>query len=800
MIFFTLGCTLGIWLLQQQARLPVFLWAWLLVGFGLVLWIPEKTFNQRMLRALFIAVFSTLIGFYHAAWQADLRLVQSLPYEFQRQDIELIGVVAELPHLGERGLRFAFDVERTLTPGHFVPPKIYLSSYFDLKNPPPDFHAGERWQLTVRLKQPHGSSNPNGFDFELWCLENKVRAVGYVNNKAPNHRLNARAYGFLYWIESNRESIRQKFKASLVSAPYAGVLTALAIGDQGSISAAQWQIYRRTGVIHLMSISGLHITMLAGMGFMLSYSLWRRSTRLTLKIAARKVAALVSLLVAISYALLSGYGVPAQRTVYMVAAVACALWLNRNFSLAQILAIALLGVLIPDPWAVLSPGFWLSFGSVSLIFYVTAHRIDTMQASEETAPAVGLMNKFRRTLNNYAYVQWAMSLGLIPPLLGLFGQVSLVSPLANAYAIPMISLIVVPFALLGVVLPIDTPLWIAHWVLEKTMMPLQYLSDLPAAVWMQHPPPIWCVIMGMLGVLWILTPRGFPARWLGILLMLPMFLNRPVPPVSGSVNALIFDVGQGLSVALQTQHHTLLYDSGPDFSDQADSGNRIIIPGLTSLGVGALDELMLSHDDIDHTGGTASILQMMPVARITSSLPANLMQTVPGLKDDIRLCQDGQSWDWDGVKFELLHPGNEVFRARSQDNERSCVLRIGTGNQHILLAGDIEKRGETALIARHEAQLAANVLVVPHHGSASSSSLEFVGAVLPDYAVFTVGYLNRFGHPKADITQRYRDSGASILRSDIEGAIQVSMNPQGYSIERYRASHQRYWMHTPKMD
>lgn len=327
----------------------------------------------RISRTLLIATFACGSGFYWAAWQGEQRLSVSLPDAWQGRNITVVGVVAELPHENSRGQRFKYTVEKTLTPTVSVPEHIYLSTYTDPKNPPPTFHAGERWQLTVRLKRPHGTSNPHGFDFELWALENNVRAIGYVYNKSNNVRLDARADG--YRIESWREAVRDKFNAALGDAPYKGVLTALAIGDQDSISQAQWQLFRRTGVIHLMSISGLHITMLSGMGFAFIYWLWRRSTRLTLWLPAKKAAAIAALMVAFGYALLAGFGVPAQRTVYMVAAAACALLMNRNFSLGQILSIALIAVLIPDPWAVLSPGFWLSFGAVVLILYTTSHRI-----------------------------------------------------------------------------------------------------------------------------------------------------------------------------------------------------------------------------------------------------------------------------------------------------------------------------------------------------------------------------------------------------------------------------------------
>jgi competence protein ComEC len=780
MVLFAVFFTVGVYLLQLQARLPDFIWAWSLAG--AILWPLSPP--HRLMRPLLIAGVACGIGFFHAAWQAEQRLSDSLPDEWQGRDIEVVGIVAQLPHQTARGQRFRFDVERTLTPGAHVPAHLYLSSYLNLKAPPPQYHAGQRWQLTVRLKQPHGSSNPHGFDFELWALKNNVRAIGYIHNPAPAILIDQRAQGMHYRVEAWREAIRDKFTDTLGSAPYTGVLTALAVGDQDSISSEQWETFRRTGVIHLMSISGLHITMLAGMMFALVYWLWRRSSRMTLWLPARKAAAIAAMLTAYLYSELAGYGVPAQRTVFMVSAVAAALWLNRNFSLAQILSIALLGVLIADPWAILSPGFLLSFGAVALILYTTSHRIGRTDAQTPGILPQVRTHQILRGIRDYFTVQWAMYIGLLPLLLMLFGQFSLVSPIANAFAIPLISLVVVPLALTGAALPGEVPLWLAHIALDLTMLPLQGLSDWPDAIWIQHIPPHWSIATGMLGVLWILLPQGFSSRWLGGLLLLPMFLNTPAPPKSGTLRLTLFDVGQGLSVLAETRHHTLLYDTGPDYAGEGD--NRIVIPTLHAMGINHLDRLIISHDDTDHAGGTASLLKSVPTAWVASSNEIAHTAT--------RRCYDGISWRWDGVQFDLLHPGRNST-GKAHDNNLSCVLRISIGDRHILLPGDIEKRGEQRLLLKHPEQLAANFLVVPHHGSAGSSGIDFVAAVLPDYAVFTAGYRNRFGHPKEPILQRYLDSGATLLRSDQDGAILVEMDAQGIKVERYRITHAHYWTH-----
>lgn len=765
----------GVWLLQQQAVLPNFHWVWLPLLFVPALAISHSACWQRVANQVLLAIIACAVGFFYAAWFAQQRLANYLPTEWQGKDIALVGVVAEMPRLHQRGQRFRFDVERVLTPNVTVPPYIMLTTYQSARQQMPTLHAGERWQLTVRLKQPHGSINPHGFDFEVWMLENNLRASGYIHPKGTNQRLDERVKSPAYLIESVREKVRASFQKTLADAPYAGVLKALAIGDQNSIPSGQWQIFTRTGVNHLMSISGLHITMLAGMAFALSYWLWRRSVWLSHKVPARKVAVVSGLLVALAYALFAGFGVPAQRTVYMLATIAASLWLSRSIAPSQLLCAALLVVVLIDPWAVLSPGFWLSFGAVAIIFYSTSHRL-------------------RRSswLLEYGRVQWAISIGLIPLLLALFQQISLVSPIANAFAIPLVSLVVVPLALLGALLPFDWILHLAHQVMALCMAALEWLNSLPQAVWLQHAPPAWSIILGMTGVLWLLLPRGFPARWLGCVLLLPMFFVIPVSPPTGALRLVIFDVGQGLSVLAQTRNHALLYDSGPDFSGEADSGNRILVPSLRAQGIAHLDELMLTHDDSDHTGGAQSILQTMPVNWLSSSLASD--HALLKLVSNTRRCMDGQTWHWDGIFFEVLHPSQQSYAdEKIRDNERGCVLKISSGKNSILLAADIEKKSEWRLLQQYADKLPATLLVVPHHGSKTSSTPQFVEAVRPRYAVFAVGNRNRYGHPKQEVVERYRAIGSELLRSDEDGAIVVNMDEEIFRVERYRKTHARYW-------
>ncbi len=772
----------GIWWLQQQAALPALTWAGALL-FGvlpgvLLLLLRGGHRLWRVLRWLLILVCCAAAGFIWAAACAQWRLADALPAEWEGRDITLTGVIAGLPQFYERNLRFEFNVEQVLTQDARVPQRIVLSWWGstareDRPATLPDLHPGERWQLTVRLKRPHGLANPHGFDYEAWLLERGIRATGYVRPKSGAKKLQAMVHEPRYWVEVLRERMRTRIQSVLGDAPAAGVITALAMGDQRAIPPEQWQVFTRTGVNHLMSISGLHVTMLSGLAFTLMNFLWRRSARLTLALPAVKAAALAGLLTGIAYALLAGFAVPAQRTVFMLAVVAIALWTGRATAAGPVLATALLVVLIIDPWAVLAPGFWLSFGAVAIIMLVSVNRL------RQPHWAV-----------TWARVQWAVTLALVPALLAMFQQVSLVSPIANALAIPLISLVVVPLALTGLVIPVDAILHLSHWLMAFCADALQWLSELPDAAWEQHAPPAWTVIVAMTGAVWLLLPRGFPARWIGAFAFLPMLLILPASPPEGVLRLTVLDVGQGLAVVAQTQHHALLFDTGPAFGPSADSGNRVIVPYLRAAGIKRLDRMIISHDDLDHSGGALSVMQAVPVAEVLSSLPD--LDPLVLLSPLEQRCRAGQQWLWDGVRFDMLHP--DVAGDALKTNDRSCVIKITTAGGSVLIPADIERRVERALLAQSADLLKSDVLIAPHHGSKTSSSIEFVQAVAPRAVIYPVGYRNRFGHPHADVVARYQQLGSAAYRSDDGGAISVELQ-QGKPlvISRYRDRYVRYW-------
>ncbi len=768
---------LGAWWLQQQAALPdghaLGALAAVLAGLTFAAW--KARGRWRLLPAVLAAA---LAGFAWAATMGQMRLADALPGANEGRDIRVTGVIAGLPQAYENGVRFDFEVEQAEAE---VPSKISLAWYrgwraeeSDEWHAAPELHAGERWQLSVRLKRPHGNLNPQGFDYEAWLFERGIRATGYVRAAGNNRRVEAFVPRFGLAVERLRERVRERFLRSLPEHDYAGVLVALVVGDQRAIDGGLWQLFARTGISHLMSISGLHVTMVAALGAWLVSFAWRRRPALMLRLPAQKAAAAAGWATAFAYCLLAGFGVPAQRTLIMLSVVALALWLGRAAAGSRVLALALLIVLLRDPWAVLSAGFWLSFGAVALLFFIAAGRI---------AP--------RHWLAEWGRAQWAVTIGLIPALLALFQQFSLVSPLANAVAIPLVSFVITPLALVGALLPFDVLLVLAHQLLAWLMAFIEWLAELPLAVWQQHAPPMWAVGLATLGCIWLLLPRGFPSRWTGAVLMLPLLLVAPARPAPGELRLTVLDVGQGLAVHAQTALHDLIYDTGPQFSPDANSGNRILLPYLRAAGVRRLDGLILTHEDKDHSGGAMSLLDGLPVAWTASSLPGDHpFRAAPGH----RPCIDGQAWEWDGVRFEMLHPDAAGYeKAKRKSNDMSCVLKVTAGESSVLLTGDIETLSEQALSKRQGERLRADILLAPHHGSRTSSSPEFIAAVGARTVIFPVGYRNRFRHPNAEVMGRYEATGAQLLRTDRDGAVTVSLGAVPRRLTFEREARRRYW-------
>ncbi len=447
----------------------------------------------------------------------------------------------------------------------------------------------------------------------------------------------------------------------------------------------------------------------------------------------------------------------------------------------------MLAVVLIDPWAVLAPGFWLSFGAVAMIFFVTANRTGAASA-----------------FSSAVKTQMAVTLGLLPMTLLLFQEVSIISPIANAFAIPLVSLVVVPITLLGALLgqifSADWILHLAHGVMQFCYFALSWLAELPNAVWQSHAPPLWTAGLALVGMMWILAPRGAPLRFAGAVFTLPMLFILPPAPKEGELWVHLLDVGQGLATVVRTAHHSLVYDTGPTWNPDADSGSRIVVPFLRGEGIRELDALIVTHADDDHSGGAKSIIDARKPKWVMSSMKADSAALAGAA--ELMKCEAGDTWRWDGVDFDIIHPASEAYdKAGVKTNNLGCTLKITAPGGTILMTADIEKLSELQLLSRFEYDkgvLKADVMVVPHHGSRTSSTDAFIDAVEPKLALVPVGYRSRFRHPNEAVMARYAARKISILRTDYLGAITVKFIPgNAPSVIGYRDQRQRYWLDRP---
>ena len=697
------------------------------------------------------------------------------------RDIALTGVVAAMPQRNDGGLRFRFAVESASAGNEPVglPAQVYLGWYGAVgdqaQRQPPELRAGERWQLTARLKAPHGNFNPHGFDYELWLWEQGLQATGYVRAGPKDPPARRVGVTWQHPVEGARQSVRDAIYARVQDRKAAGLLAALVVGDQNAIDRADWDVFRATGVAHLMSISGLHITMFAWAASLAIGWLWRRSSWLCLAWPTQHAALVGGIALATGYAVFSGWGVPAQRTIWMLATVGLLRLSGRRWPWPQVWLLACAAVVAIDPWALLQAGFWLSFVAVGVLF-----------ASDAGGQGEGRQGA-RARLAAFFREQGVVTLALLPLTVLLFGQVSVVGLLANAIAIPWITLLVTPLAMAGVLF---APLWdVAAWALQALSLWLEWLARWPWATLSTAAPPLLAAAAGLLGGVLLVLRLPLPIRALGLPLLLPVLLWQPQRPPAGEFELLAADIGQGNAVIVRTAAQTLVYDSGPRYSRESDAGHRVLVPLLRALGE-RVDMLVLSHRDLDHTGGAAAVLAMQPQAALVSSIEDD--HELQSLRKASR-CVAGQRWQWDGVDFELLHPQAGDYQAGAKSNAMSCVLRISNGRQSALLAGDIELAQEASLL-RRDIDLRADVLLVPHHGSKTSSSAAFLEAVQPRIAIVQAGYRNRFGHPAAPVMERYRLQGVQVVQSPQCGAAWWrSVQPDALQCQRDLAL--RYWNH-----
>jgi len=715
-----MALALGLLTLRFLPVLPP-VWFWLLLPVAALMMLPFRTYP--------LAFF--LFGFSWACANAQWALDDRLPVNLDGETRWVEGRVVGLPQNGGAVVRF--ELADAHSRRETVPPLLRLAWYGG-----PPVNSGEQWRLAVKLKRPAGLLNPHAFDYDAWLLAQRIGATGTVKDGI---RLKEARWAW-------RDSIRQRLQA-VDAQGRTGALTALVLGDGAGLSREDWQVLQDTGTVHLLVISGQHIGLLAGLVYLLvaglaRYGLWPG------RLPWLPWACGLAFAAALGYGLLAGFDVPVRRACVMIGLVLLWRLRFRHLGAWWPLLLALNAVLLLDPLASLQQGFWLSFAAVAVLVFIFGGRLGPW----------GWWQSWTRA-------QWLIAIGLGPILLVLGLPISLSGPLVNLLAVPWISLVVLPPALLGtLLLPIpyvgEGLLWVSGGLIDLLFRGLALMAGrFPA--WMPAAVPWWAGVLGALGALLLLMPRGVPLRPLGWpLLLLLVFPPRQLLP-EGTAEIWQLDVGQGLAILVRTRHHTLLYDAGPRFGDN-DLGERVVLPTLRKLGVSGLDLMLISHAHADHAGGAQAVAQGLPVKRVLSGEPLELPAELQA-----EACESGRQWTWDGVQFALW----QWAQAR-ESNPKSCVLQIEANGERLLLTGDIDTAAERALL---DSPLAVTTdwLQSPHHGSRSSSSPALLAALQPAAALISRGQGNAFGHPHPTVIARYKQRGMAIHDSAEQGAIRLQL-------------------------
>mgnify|MGYP006184593341 CR=1 FL=1 len=787
------GWVLGVALqLQQPALWPWWAYALLLCA-GLVLASGARLTGRA--RAAVLVLAGCLVGVGLTGARAAHFAAHALDPSLQGTDIELIGRVASLPQRMAQGERFDFVVESATRAGVLVqvPGRIQLGWYsgfcpaaegplWELASRGPTVRAGDRWRFTVRLRSPHGLSNPHGFDREHWLWERGIQATGHVKSGPRDPAPERLGSTWHHPLNAFRQSVSERIDERVEDPRAAGVLAALVVGDQSAIDRDDWALFRTTGVAHLMSISGLHVTMFAWLATALLAWGWRRLApvwpQALLAVPVPVVAGLGGVALAAAYALFSGWGVPAQRTVIMLAVVVGLRLGVRHWPWPVVWLLAMSAVLLLDPWALMQPGFWLSFVAVGILFATDPGR------TQQAPPGGPLHRRAGRALMNLLREQGVVTLALAPLTLLLFGQFSVVGLLANLAAIPVVTLLITPLAMLGVALP---PLWdVAAWVVQAMASGLQWMGQAAWAAVFRPAAPWPLALAAVAGGALLVLRLPWVVRSAGLLLLAPVLLYAPPRPAPGQFELIALDVGQGSAVLVRTAGHSLLFDTGPRFGPDSDAGERVVLPLLRALGE-RLDAVVVSHRDSDHAGGAGAVRAAQPQARWLSSFGADAPER----------CVAGQRWSWDGVGFEVLRPNPDDYGPDGQgllsSNAMSCVLRIASAQHSAWLGGDIDAAREVQL-ALARPQDRATVMLSPHHGSLTSSTPVLLNTLQPRWVLVQSGYRNRFGHPAPAVLERYQQRGVRWVNSpDCGAATWRSAEPD--AVRCHREDNRRYWHH-----
>ncbi|MGO4311819.1 DNA internalization-related competence protein ComEC/Rec2 [Pseudomonas sp. KB_15] len=737
-----MALALGLLTLRFLPVLPP-VWLWLAMPVAGLMLLPFRTYPA----AFFLFGLSWACA--NAQWALDDRLPPALDGETRWVE----GRVTGLPRHDDGVVRFELtDIQSRRTR---LPRQMRLAWYGG-----PPVNSGERWRLAVKLKRPVGLLNPQAFDYQAWLLTQHIGATGTVKD---GERLAP-----AQWVW--RDAIRQRLLA-VDAQGRSGALTALVLGDGAGLSREDWQVLQDTGTVHLLVISGQHIGLLAGVVYLLiaglaRFGLWPN------RLPWLPWACGLAFAAALGYGMLAGFGVPVRRACLMIGMVLLWRLRFRHLGAWWPLLLALNGILLLEPLASLQPGFWLSFAAVAVLILTFGGRLGPW-----------------RWWQTWTRAQWLIAIGLCPLLLAMGLPISLSGPLANLFAVPWISLVVLPPALLGtLLLPVpyvgEKLLWLAGGLIDGWFRGLGLVSgQVPA--WVPAAVPLWAWLIGAIGTFLLLLPRGVPMRPLGwpLLLML-VFSPRPMLQ-EGMAEVWQLDVGQGLAILVRTRHHTLLYDAGPRFGE-LDQGERVVLPALRILGVKGIDLMLISHAHADHAGGAPAIAKGLPVKQVVSGEPSDLPVELQAER-----CESGRQWTWDEVDFQLWH-----WPLAGDSNQNSCVLLIEANGERLLLSGDIDAAAERALLDSPLA-LPTDWLQAPHHGSRSSSSMALLDVLQPKGALISRGQGNSFGHPHPTVIARYQKRGMAIYDSAEHGAIRLQLGrfEPPWSMRQER----RFWRDPPPL-
>lgn len=751
MTIFTITFLLGDLFLQQQAQLPNnYVLILTTITLALIAIQLLTSTSSKPKHYLLIITAGLLAGFAYTSHIKQELLNWELPKTWEEKPLSARGTIQSLPTPNPFGQHFIFQVTQLSNNERVINRKAFIRLSWNTNK---ILHAGDEYQLTVKLKRIHGVINPGSFDYAAWALQNGLRATGSVVTKAPQTLITH------HYDVAPLNQIRQHLKNTLTKLlPHSETspwLLALMLGERDESPSSQWEVLRATGTNHLMAIAGLHIGLASGFVYAIICWLWRRSEFLLRIYPAQMAASWSSLITAWCYSALAGFSLPTQRACIMLTVFITARLLRRTLPAWHAWSLAMLMVMLQNPLSILSSSFWLSFITIALIIYGMQGRI---------AP--------QGVWWHWGRVQAVISLGLIPISLWFYQQTSLISLLANSVAIPWLGFFILPFCLLALLFLTVLPA-VSHLLLICADISLQWLwkllswfSNFHFAVLTAPINTLPMLVITMIGCLILLLPRGTPGKWFGIFFMLPIILIHAPVPNDRHFWLTVLDVGQGLSVVVQTKHHQLVYDTGAKFGDGLDMGESVLVPYLHYAGIKNIDMLVISHGDNDHAGGANALIKQIDVKQVLTSVPEKLiaLNALP--------CVAGTHWNWDNVEFTFLYP---YLNSPATGNDKSCVLKISDGKQSVLLTGDIEKFAENKLLENDAGNLSANILIAPHHGSKTSSQLAFIRAVAPQYVIYSTGYHNRYHFPHNTVIERYSTENILQLNTVDNGAIQFKL-------------------------